>query len=297
LTTYRPLFDLRIKHDFYADGRCSDIEVVASGARVKYQPPQADPAVLQAPQPPELLEAGSRVVERLQLVAKARPDGVEVFACCRTQQPVVTFAGVTIAFALRVRTPSFPSFTDAASWRATRPTWVRADGQSGALELTTGDAVVPPKQLAFAEIRGCSSTWVTAPRHFTIQFGAQQARWVYYIVNSGQPLASPPKLVEDQGRLAFAAAELDPQTDDPIAAQLETRYPTAERYRLVSQAEVGCRKQPDYRLRLSLDGLDDPAALAGEPLLALPALHEVSQLKISAHDPTAQQCFYKVVTL
>lgn len=285
MTTFRSLFDLRIRHDFYADGICGDVEIVASGPRVKFE------------QVPELLEAGARTIERLQLVAKPRPDGVEVFARCRDNGPVVAFEHVTFAFALRVRNSSFPSFTAALPARATRPTWMRADGQSGALELTTGDAVVPPELLGFAELRDCASSWVDAPRRFTIAFAAQQARWVYYVVNPGQPLSTAPKLVEDQGRLDFAAAELDPLSHDPIAAQLATRYPAAERYRLVSQAAVGIRKQPDYRLRLSLDGLDDPAALAGEPLLALPAPHEISQLKISANDPTAQQCFYKVVTL
>lgn len=86
-----PLFDLRVTHDFYDDGRCGDFAI-------------------------EPTTAAAELMRGVRLVYKPAGDQLRVFTSLKDGgQPLATLTGLpALDFVLRLRTADFPLFTDLA---------------------------------------------------------------------------------------------------------------------------------------------------------------------------------------
>lgn len=266
-----PILEVRLQHEFYADGTCPDFAIAASAATEK-------------------------LLRRHRCVATAFPGGLRILGGIDEHgQPLVPFAAkTTLRFLLRLRSSAFFLFTVLPQqWSLSGQLLrFRNYGASGELLLD------PQLELPFAarealeplegrDIFACIDIDLGADREadtpptamFKLQFQARQVRWVYYVITGLAPQDGELRIIESEPRkgevaLAFAAlsgAEADLGPRDAIAEQLAQQHPNDRCVRMISDRAIACRQQPGKRLQLYLDN----ERVSGN--LPLPSLHSLAR--------------------
>lgn len=264
---YQTLFDIRVRHSFYGNGRCADFRIT----------PAAD---------------SKRVLRNHRLIVKSRPDGVEVLTPllpdelvseAGSHEPFIPFPpDMQLSFHLRLDNPDFALFTavdPGLQPGATTPVYRNDPPASGArpggpLRLHSDTGRRPLDVFAAVDIGTISAEWLNgAPVQFTIEFAPKQARWVYYVVTDKTNGHGMPRIADDDpGRmdapLVFTGERLsgdDPTSDpdvppdlppdvrpDVIAEELAQSYPDHQRFRLVSEQAIPCSQSARKHLQLYL---------------------------------------------
>ena len=259
---YLAVFAIRIRHAFYGDGRCADFSL------------EPDPA-------------SQRLLANHRMIARARPDGVEVFAPLDPDQtpaarPFIPFRpDLALSFYLRLQNPDFTLFTDLDGLSGLQdPVFENPEsGASGELAVRGHDTPLPllEKTSVFARIRirSIAAAWLDGgPVQYTITFQPRQTRWAFYFISdklngNGRGNQTLPRIVDDDparadAPLHFDTAMLDPApdaptgsnpgdiVDDDIARNLASRYPDHQRFRIVSSDRLACQQEARKRLALYL---------------------------------------------
>ncbi|WP_437901478.1 hypothetical protein [Sorangium sp. So ce124] len=227
------IIEVLLRHAYYADLRCPDLSIEPS-------------------------DATARLLRDHRCDWRSSPQGVRVLSPLDPAgQPFLPLPGdAALLFYLAVRGGDFDVVTDLASLRG-RPAPVFTDagaGTDGELRLAPDDPArprLPPGVLAVVEIRPGSAP---RPARFQVSFPARQARWAYYCVTDLAPAAGELAVVDASpdaaGALRFSAVTLEPT--DPVAAQIERRYPGMRCACFVSDQPVAARAEPRRSLELRL---------------------------------------------
>jgi hypothetical protein len=144
---YRLLTRLRIRHGYYASGRCTDIAITPSAR-------------------------GARALARHRLVLKIVPDGLQILAPLDPEgAPLIALdEGLRVRFQLRVERPGFMDITDLSAHAGTRePVYSNLTGaaENRAIELVEGP-LEGELRGAFAELElgGLAASWLADPPEF-----------------------------------------------------------------------------------------------------------------------------------
>lgn len=251
---HRRLFDLRVRHGFFADGGCPDLAIEPSARH----------------------PGGARALARHRLLALPRPDGLEVLAEVGGDgDPTIALTDLSLRFDLRVSGPDFAHYTDSSAWQdLLGPTWGGSSADGGPLVLGAGAGDHPPDVVAAVVVSGLSAAWLAAPPRFFLDLKAREALWVYYLLTT-RPNGQPPAIRDGElaRALGFARVQLSPDNaaaaDDPVGHRLLARYPERRCFRMISDRPIACRRAPVRQLALYL----------GEELL----LRELSNPSIHSH--------------
>lgn len=240
--------ELRIRHAYYADGKCSDFAIEPS-------------------------DETDRLLRNHRCLIGVLSDGIRILTQLGEDgQPFLPMPAETVlVFHLRLRNRELSLFTDLSelSGRAA-PIFTNAGaaaGAEGTLRLAAASADqprLPAGVFADIELHLLSKAQSAAPLFgaFELALQPKKVRWVYYCITDVTSTASELKIVDaspagtadvvlfsDAGR-----TKLDDQPDpaDPIAAQLVGRYPAMRCVRLISDQPVACRQEPRKYLELRL---------------------------------------------
>lgn len=214
---HQTLFELRARHDGYPDGRCTGVRIEPRG----WEP------------------NGTRALERHHLLARPRPDGLDVLGRVDERgRPFLAFDDLTLSFDLLVRDSDLVLRTDLEPLRRlAAPTWRRARSGSE-LKLREGETPLPAGVLAGIELTAVNASWLRNPRSFVVPFEPRQALWVYYLLTERK--GEPPRIVDSDGQRGLQFAS-EPLTDaaalaesDPVGADLLARHGARTCYRLTS---------------------------------------------------------------
>lgn len=239
---HAPIIEVLLKHAFYADQRCPDLAIEPS-------------------------DATARLLGNHRCIVRSGPWGVRVLSPFDAAgQPFLPLSGdAALLFYIEVRGGDFavitdltgisghpaPLFTDAG---------VGVDGELGLAPADPAPPPLPPGVFAAVEIRPGSAP---RPARFQVSFQARQTLWAYYCVTDLSPDGGELTVVDAspsgaEGALSFSAATLDPA--DPIAAQIEGRYPGMRCVYFVSDQPVAAREEPrkSIELRLGPDRVAGP---------------------------------------
>ncbi|WP_437719898.1 hypothetical protein [Sorangium sp. So ce861] len=228
------IIEVLLRHAFYTDLRCPDLSIEPS-------------------------DATARLLRDHRCLWRSSSEGVRVLSPLDPAgQPFLPLPGdAALLFYLAVRGADFDVVTDLASLRGrSAPVFTDAGaGTDGELRLAPADPArprLPPGVLAAVEIRPGSAP---RPARFQVSFPARQARWAYYCVTDLAPAGGELAVVDASpagaaGALRFSAATLEPT--DPVAAQIERRYPGMRCACFVSDQPVAARAEPRRSLELRL---------------------------------------------
>jgi hypothetical protein len=281
------LLDLLITHTYYTDGRCPDFAIT--------------PSVETA-----------RILRAHRCVMGSSPAGARVsIASDSPAQPFLPLPpGAVLRFQLELRNSDFSFFTDlpgiftdsseANKLKSTLFTNASlAVGAAGELALVTGDIPRRPGVFANVEIRMDSLGFGEDAPTFRVPFRAKQSRWVYYcitdlpeggddvtIVDTAPASAGERLLFGDENRTSLD--DQNPDTSDPIAAQIAGRYPGMRCVRMISDQAVACREEPRKHLELRLRNSED--RLSGP--LPNPSVRSIS--KMTAQD-AQQELLFQII--
>lgn len=267
------LFDLRVRHDFYGDGRCPDLEL----------------------RPRSWHPSGERALARHRLVARVQPDGLEIVAPVDAGgKPVIGLEpGLVLGFDVRVVARALPQYTRLDGWTGARPVYRNHDASGGPLAPVTSELRPPTAVAAGLEVVGATAAWLAAPPTFTLELQARENLWVYYLLTSRSDDAAP-EIADGDGQraLGFSRELLSPATataqTDPVGAGLLARHPERRCWRMISRRAIACRHAPLRQLSLRL----------GDELLirelTSPSIHDQTTIKV---EPSAapQQSLYCVI--
>lgn len=270
---YRRLFDLRIQHEFFAGRGCPDLRI----------------------EPGTRTPGGARALDRHRLLARARPDGLEVIARVDGDgRPVVPLpADLRLEFAVRVTDMAFVLYTEMDPWRAVAgPTYRGSRADGGALTLGPGDSPASREDAARIEVSTVSAAWLAAPPRFTLGLAAPAAPWVFYMLTARPNGPLPEIHDEDAARsLAFERVQLAPgevaASDDPVGHRLLAHH-HGRCFRFTSTSKVACRSAPVRGLALHLGSEVLLRELGG------PDIRSRTALKLLPDQP-AQPSLYRIV--
>lgn len=268
---HRRLFDIRVRHQYFAGRACPDL-VVAPSTR------------------------GLSVLQRQRLLARTSPDGLEVIAGVdELGDPAIPFLNdLRIEFAVHVTDDDFYHYTDTGAWDAVAaPVYRDARAEGGALILAAGDRVASPGPAARIEISGVTAAWLAAPPRFTLELKSPAAAWVFYLLTARPNGALPELRIDDaQAGLAFERVLLAPgavaEADDPVGHHLLVQHPGRRCVRFASTAPITSRSAATRGLALHLGG----ELLLHE--LGSPDLRSRAALKLMPDQP-AQPSLYRVI--
>ncbi len=312
---FLPLFDLQLRHDYYADHRCSDFLV-------------------------EVAPSTQRTLRNLRAILKENPSGLRVILPVDAEdKPLIPLpTGAVFTFHLRLQNPDFALFTDlpkrAGIERLLTYTYTNSDVNDPEQLILTEFPEPPERPSAhgvFAEINIVApDTFLPAnrPTSFHVDWTAKALHWTYYIVTDLNVAETPLQIKEriDNKR----ASETDtpvvfslenqttlvieefPQFDDATAQALAQRYPNLHRFRFVSDAAIPCRHKPRKRIELLFDQQLEPkvvdSASAQDPTpepeqkheqivasLPNPSLRRYSRVPVAGH-LEKQDTLFHVIT-
>lgn len=248
---FLPLFEVRVTHTFYLNGRCTGVTVR----------PTADT---------------QRLLANHRCMWKAYPDGgVVLTPVAGDDNPFLRIAaGAVFTFDLLVDDSDFPLFTDLSDVLASpAPVFSTRGTASHTLLLRTADPTPterrPAGALAEVEIVNRAPQLEPArpvpaePPVMRIAFSAKRARWAYYVVTD---IASPTATlsiangdsaatVDDPAFGSVAPTLLGGEdVNDPLVARLSRQYNELNRVRFLSDDAVLCRQKSRDRLVLRNNG-------------------------------------------
>lgn len=261
METWRPLVDLALRHEFFADGDCRGLAAAETAAT-------------------------ARVVRNHGLLVRTSPSAVRVFAS--DAAPVPDDPGLALVFVLRIRDRTFTACTDPAGASAGGTlrydtTVPAAADETGSVllapvpdEAATGamrDDVVldaPDRRLApFATVRvvlrpGDFAT--DAPlRRFAIRFGARRTHWKYYVLGYGDT-QSPPTIRDSDGAVAFESAGLERLANDRQALTLRSTAPIALQERSAHRFQLRARTASGERVLVKRLAVASPLHLGKDTI-------------------------------
>nr|VFJ43028.1 MAG: hypothetical protein BECKDK2373B_GA0170837_100411 [Candidatus Kentron sp. DK] len=255
------LFDVRLTHSYYADGRCPDFVV-------------------------EPVPDTQRLLERYRCMSRNDEDGIRVLARLDERGRSLLPMGwdVSFVFSMRLRNPGFELFTDlsgmaendAPLYTNTTPGLARGrqlslvsgsgeGGKSLAASRPVGGDVFANIEIRIA-INNQSLTRTAendAPASFEIGFEPKRVHWTYYCVADPGRVGDGPRIVDmeksarpvvfgDGNRTNLGE---DPDPTDRVASLLAGKYPGMRRFRFVSDRPIPCQQATGGRLQLYLDGV------------------------------------------
>lgn len=225
--TYRRLFDLELRHEWFAGGPCPDLRI--------------------APSP-----AGARALARHRLLARPRPSGLEVLAPLGPgDAPLIALDGLVLRLDVAAAGDFF-DYSAPDTWPAGQlPVYRNEPDRS----LSLHAAPRAPGLAAALEIGAVASAWLADPPAFRLTLPARSPYWVYYLFTArGGDLA--PQIVDGdlQRGLSFQRDALTPEllAGDPLAARLAARHPGRRAHRFTSAQPIPCRRDPLRQLGLHL---------------------------------------------
>jgi hypothetical protein len=260
---HRRLFDLRVRHDFYAGGGSPDLTI---------EPRTWNPD-------------GARALARHRLLARPQPDGLEILAeQDADDQPQIRLAhDLTLGFDVHVTGSEFVHYTAPGPYPGpAAPTYRGSAPAGGTLTLAPVTTRSPRDVAASIEISGITANWLAAPPRFTLDLPARSALWVYYLTTARGNGATPQiHDLEPTRALVFEGEQLTPATDDPIGRRLLAHHPDRRCHRFTSTRPIACHRTPLRQLALML----------GQDLLIQdlpnPAIHSHATLKVGpAEEPS-----------
>ncbi|WP_437933064.1 hypothetical protein [Sorangium sp. So ce341] len=228
------IIEVLLKHAFYTDLWCPALSIAPS-------------------------DATARLLRDHRCLVRSSSQGVRVLSPLDPMgQPFLPLPGdAALLFYIVVRGGDFAVVTDLTGVRGrSAPVFTDAGaGTDGELRLAPADPArprLPPGVFAAVEIRPGTAPW---PARFQVSFPARQARWAYYCVTDLAPGGGELAVVDASpagaaGALRFSAVTLEPT--DPVAAQIERRYPGMRCACFVSDQPVAARAEPRRSLELRL---------------------------------------------
>jgi len=268
---HRRLFDIRVRHEFFAGRGCPDLAIAPS-------------------------TRGISVLQRQRLLARPSQDGLEIIAGVDVlDDPVIPLLNdLRLEFAVRVTDDEFFHYTDSGPWDAVAaPVYRGAHADGGPLILTADDRPAAPGVAARIEVSDVTAAWLAAPPRFTLELKSPAAAWVFYLLTARPNGALPELRVDDpQPGLAFERVLLTPdavaEADDPVGHHLLVQNPGRRCVRFASTSPITSRCAPTRGLALHLGG----ELLLRE--LGSPDLRSRAALKLLPDQP-AQPSLYRVI--
>lgn len=273
--TYRTLFDVQVRHEFFADAACPDLRVTPSTS----------------------VPGGARALERHRLIARPRPGGLEIVGPVDGDgKPLIAFEpDLRLRLDVTATGPDFAHYTDPADWAGRQgphklPRYRGSSPGGGALTLDTLAGPHPPAVAAAIEVSGISAGWLAAPPRFTLDLHARRALWTYYLLTA-RPNGADPELRDDEPDrgLVFERLLLAPggvsAADDPVGHGLLARNPGRRCFRFASLTPLALRRAPTRRLSLYLGA----EQLVRE--LPSPDIHGLATLTVAPEGPPLDSLF------
>lgn len=265
------LLALRVHHEGYPKGRCTGVAIT----------------------PREWAPSGARALARHRLVARARPDGLDLLGCVDERgRPFLDFDDLALSFDMKVREPEFMIRSDVALLRKpANPTWRRSRGGER-LKLRAGATPLPSGVLAGVELDKVDASWLRQPRRFVIDIPAKQALIVFYLIG---PAGGPAPQVVDadatrslQFRCETLVADAELARRDPIGATLLDHHPERSVHRLSSDTPLVAHPKALRGLGLRVGDRNLRAELPS------PAHHHHTMITLSA-DSKPRDALYRVL--
>ncbi len=221
------LFDLNLKHSYYADGKCLDFSI--------------------SPTP-----STATMLRNHRCVPKSRPDGITILITVDEQgKPFIPIPQETaFTFQLHLQNSDFPLFTDLTQF-TTQDTFKKIIYP---VKASLGNDV-----FATVNIYNFFQKISEEPAIREISFVTKQSRWTYYFItdlSDGGAVfriidtdASNSDLFPDSNQIDL---NQNPDASDSVATILSKQYPAMKRLRFVSGGLIPCRQVPRKNLQLRL---------------------------------------------
>lgn len=269
----RRLFDICVRHESFAAGVCPDVRLV----------------------PRAWHPGGVRALARHRLLARQRPDGLEILVDVDPEgHTAVALSDLPpLEFDLQIVGPDLAHYTDLDAWdHVPLPTYRGAGPAGGALELGPGVASPPPGVAAGVEISGTSATWLDAPPRFSLELPSARALWVYYLLTSRTGDTAPTIVDREPGRALefrreFLTTDLV-QADDPVGHDLVSRNLGRRCFRMTSAQALPASRVPVRHLALALGD----EILISE--LSNPLIHSHARLTVEP-SPEPRRALFRVI--
>ena len=247
---FATLFEIGVRHSFYADERCPDFEINPSSAT-------------------------QRLLSRHRGVAQSWPGGVRIAVPVEASgQPSFPFPpSAACIFDLALNNSDFVLFTNLRRFRRKRvPRFTSLNASvEGELKLVESPAPFPPGVFAQVEIR--LDHLGPVPTNLHVAFEAKKVRWTYYCITDLGGKSSDLSIRDSVApEPPLFQRPIKPDENDPIAMQLAARYPELDRVRFLTARPVVCSQLPAERLELRLQ---DESLLTPLPL---PSVRNVAKI-------------------
>ena len=247
---YTRLFRLELRHEYHANGFCTDFDLEPTAAAAKRLKQQ-----------------------RMRL--RSFGYGVEVLAeTTATQELFIELgSGIELEFLLKLRNPAFVQYTQLPTLTALT-TEERQEGKQkwhaySSATLGANDRDMPHAELTASrtEVPQYSGAWAVAqvalnsnitnnigtPPTYTITFAARSETWRYYLLT--EPTAADYQVVDGLAEVSFAKTDMNVEpSPDTVSQRLIDRYPDATTYRFESSAPVAYSQLGRKHLNLRKDG-------------------------------------------
>ncbi|MDJ0703444.1 MAG: hypothetical protein QNJ46_09210 [Leptolyngbyaceae cyanobacterium MO_188.B28] len=263
---YQRCFSLKIFHEYYRDGVCSDFSI-------------------------EPTRACQKLLNGHRLLIKPTVNGLWVLRPLDgEQQPVFPLAeSVTLTFLLKLKNPAFISFTqlDAgysaiASLYSFSNQTLQTPGtmdlpsvlvqrsalhpaNSGASDLETRLAKIAELKTAerrtvfgVVDIRnnGSIPTNGSTVSEFRMPFAAKAKVWKYYLIAAKTSQSSAYSIHDEDAGIVFAPVELDPS--DRVVSAIRYRFPESRPVLFQSETQVPCQEAGRQNIQLLKTGHTKP---------------------------------------
>ena len=279
---YQRCFSLKIFHDYYRDGLCSDFSI-------------------------EPTRTCQKLLNGHRLLIKPTVNGLWALRPLDgAQQPIFPLAeSVTLTFLLKLKHPEFVSFTQLdAEYSAiaslysfsNQPLTTPGTGDlqsthlnRSALHPSNSDASDLTNRLArITELKTAERKNVfgvvdlhnngSIPKdgstvsEFRIPFAARAKIWQYYLIAAKTTQSSAYSILDKNAEIAFAPVEMDPS--DRVAIAIQHRFPESQPVLFQSETRVPCQEAGRQNIQLLKTGHTKPWI----PHLPNPPNHQAAQV-------------------
>ncbi len=258
--SYARLFWIELKHSYYANGLCRDLDVV----------PSADTA---------------RLLRNHRCVVKPKANGAEIYVeTDKFGKPKIAFDGeTTLSFGLCLNNPEFLLFTDSTPLRG-KNGW----GITYAKEVVIANPKVRAAPF-FAKLDISRDFNRVDGERIEIEFSAKPVYWIYYLITDLKAGVTFSVAGQESSGIIWEYKE----ETDPISVKLKMQYPDMAVLRFVSQKPAPCRESGLQAIQLLLEKNGTTTVIIGN--LPNPSWRNYFQLNTAANQKSAD-AIYHVVT-